>query len=212
MRCTDCSRDVKPVVAVDIDGTLGDYHGHFIKFATAYVGHPLPTVFGGNVPFHEALGLELEQYRAVKLAYRQGGMKRSMPLISNNGAERWLIDNLRSQGVEVWLTTTRPFLRLDNVDPDTRAWLERNRIRYDGLLYDEDKYDRLVEIVEPERVIGVLEDLPDLWNRASELGLNPIQRWTWWNRYVQMNPGSERLSAVFRVLWKRSINWKEQHA
>ena len=38
MKCSSCSAPVAPVVAIDIDGTLGDYHQHFIEFAEQWLG------------------------------------------------------------------------------------------------------------------------------------------------------------------------------
>ena len=82
MLCTHCSRPVTPVVACDIDGTLGDYHAHFVNFAQQYLGRKLPLVenYQSNRRFAEYLGISLPEYRTIKLAYRQGGLKRSMPI------------------------------------------------------------------------------------------------------------------------------------
>lgn len=158
MLCENCGGKVKPIVAVDIDGTLGDYHTHFIDFACMYMREDYPRDYDGSVEFSEFLGLDKETYRTIKLAYRQGGMKRSMPL--NPGA-RGLISrlNLIRDEVEIWVTTTRPYLRLDGIDPDTRFWLDSNKLGYHNLLYHEDKYRLLAERCDPGRVVMVLDDL-----------------------------------------------------
>jgi hydroxymethylpyrimidine pyrophosphatase-like HAD family hydrolase len=160
MLCSRCSKPIKPIVAVDIDGTLGDYHGHFVHFAQMYLGKKLPSArnYQSNRRFAEYLGISLPEYRTIKLAYRQGGMKRSMPIFP--GALP-LLRSIVESGCELWLTTTRPYLRLDNIDPDTRFWLERHAITYDGLLYDEDKYHTLAQTVERDRVILVIDDLTE---------------------------------------------------
>ena len=166
MLCSQCSRPIKPVVACDIDGTLGDYHTHFVNFAQHWLGRRLPSVqnYLSNRRFAEYLGISLPEYRTIKLAYRQGGMKRSMPMFLGSQS---LLGTIQEQGCELWLTTTRPYLRLDNIDPDTRFWLERHGIQYDGLLYDEDKYERLAENVDRERIVLVIDDLPDQLTAAS---------------------------------------------
>lgn len=169
MRCSNCSYEIKPVVAIDIDGTLADYHGHFIKFAEDYMGVTLETdnLYAGGIGFKEWFCVVYETdertWRDIKLAYRQGGMKRSAPVYP--GARR-LVDHALSAGAEVWLTTTRPYLRLDGIDPDTRFWLDRHHISYDGLLYDEDKYKVLAERIDQERVVMVLDDLPEQYDAA----------------------------------------------
>ena len=89
-------------------------------------------------------------------------------------------------GAEVWITTTRPYLRLDNVDPDTRHFLRRNRIQYDGLLYGEDKYKRLAKIVGADRIIMVLDDLPEMIEQARSIGLPTLMKAQPYNAHWRM--------------------------
>lgn len=70
---------------------------------------------------------------------------------------------------EVFITTTRPYLRLDQTDPDTRFWLDRHHIKFHGLLYDDEKYERLSEIVDPSRVVAVLDDLSTQYDSAARI-------------------------------------------
>lgn len=183
MLCSSCGEIVRPVVAIDIDGTLGDYHGHFALFAKEYFDLGwVPMSWDGLGDWEEHLGLTKEQYREAKLAYRQGGQKRTMPLFP--GAQQ-LTSEVRNQGAELWLTTTRPWLRLDSVDPDTREWLRRNNIQYDHLLYDDDKYLKLSQIVSKDRVVAVLDDLQEDCERAAEIfGIDVVM-----NRANQYNAG-----------------------
>jgi hypothetical protein len=114
MRCTSCSANVKPIVCVDIDGTLGDFHRHFINFANAYFGRTKPTNkivvedYDGSVRmkqwFCEAFGCDARVWHDIKLAYRQGAQKRSMPCFGWSPELTW---DLRTLGAEIWITTTR---------------------------------------------------------------------------------------------------------
>lgn len=176
MRCTSCSQEVKPIVAIDIDGVLGDYHGHFLRFACEYWGHNLEkllqlslNMYDGSIPFREyfavAFGVSIKDYRKTKLAYRQGGMKRSMPI--TEGASH-LCDAVRGES-ELWLTTTRPYLSLDGVIEDTMFWLDLHQIRYDGLLFDDEKYKVLIQRVDPERIVAIVDDLDEMYDAASNL-------------------------------------------
>jgi hypothetical protein len=119
--------------------------------------------------FDKALGLDKHTYRDIKLAYRQGGMKRSIPTMDIGVYD--LVPAIRAMGIQVWVCTTRPWLRLDNIDPDTRFWINRNLGRIDGLIYGEDKYLDLIDIVGRERILGVVDDIPENIIRATELGL-----------------------------------------
>lgn len=181
--------DGKPVVAVDIDGTLGDYHRNFIEFARRYFNDTESNWMRPNpgMPLWEHMGISQRDYRDAKLAYRQGGWKRWMPCYD---LAPQMTNFIRNQGAEVWLCTTRPYLRLDNVDPDTREWLRRNKIQYDALLFDpaheEDgtKYDELARQA-GDRVASIVDDLPEMITaaqaafantRAGRLWLSPILR------------------------------------
>jgi hypothetical protein len=126
---------------------------------------PKPDEINPGMRLHKFMGVTLRSYRECKLAYRQGGLKRFMPCYP--GASE-LSRSIRQKGAEVWICTTRPYLRLDSIDPDTREWLRRNKIQYDSILYGDDKYRELKRQA-GFRVAGVLEDLPELYLEAQKL-------------------------------------------
>jgi hypothetical protein len=169
-----------PIVALDIDGTLGDYHGHFTRFAEQWLGRDLPDPEANTdgVPFNKHLGISKATYRQCKLAYRQGGMKRSMPCYE--GASE-LTHHIRKEGAQIWICTTRPYLRLDNIDPDTRHWLRRNKIQYDGVLYGEHKY-RDLKRAATGPVLFVVDDLPQMLVQAEQCGFLTVMRDAPYNR------------------------------
>jgi len=159
-----------PVVALDIDGTLGDYYDHFRWFAELYKQEPVAIDWEISDEFSEALQMGKEEYRDIKLAYRQGGMKRSLPLLDN--FVEHLVPAIRGGfGFQVWICTTRPWQRLDNIDPDTQFWINKNLGKVDGVIYGEDKYLDLIDIVGLDRIVGVFDDLPENIERANALGL-----------------------------------------
>lgn len=173
MLCSNCSEKITPIVSIDIDGTLGDYHSHLLRFASHYLGwtYPVQSVqYTGSKPmrewFCEYFNVDERTWRDIKLAYRQGAQKRSMPVTPGASG---LTYKIRALGAEVWLCTTRPYMRLDGIDPDTRFWLEKHDIVYDHLLYDEDKYQQLANNVDKDRVAAVMDDLPEDLQRASQL-------------------------------------------
>ena len=160
-----------PVIALDIDGTLGDYYEHFRWFAELYLQRPVSADWdlAQTSEFSDALGLEKHVYRDIKLAYRQGGMKRSLPAFEAVGD---MVKILRaSHGIQVWICTTRPWQRLDNIDPDTQFWINRIMGKVDGVIYGEEKYEDLIDIVGKDRILGVIDDLPENVIAADKLGL-----------------------------------------
>lgn len=159
-----------PVLALDVDGTIADYYAHFKWFAEMYLQKDLSVDWTGTEQFNEALGIDLSVYRQIKLAYRQGGMKRSIPALDPQLSS--VIPLIRSHlGVQIWICTTRPWQRLDNIDPDTQFWLNRNIGRVDGVIYGEDKYEDLVDLVGKGRILGVVDDLPENIRKAASIGL-----------------------------------------
>jgi hypothetical protein len=170
----------RPIVAVDIDGTLAEYHVWFLKFAELWYGKPMPapTDINPMQPLWKFMGVTKASYRECKLAYRQGGLKRSMPCLEGAAEMLRAVRSPKRIGAEVWICTTRPFLRLDNIDPDTREWLRRNRITFDALLFDpiggDRKYYELFRQA-GKRVACVLEDLPEQASIPLSVRYSPLQ-------------------------------------
>lgn len=164
---TDC-----PVVALDIDGTLGVYHEHFRQFASNWVGRDLPGGYDGSVPFNKWLGLSKPTYRKCKLAYRRGGLKRSMPAYTGAAEMTHII---RERKARIVICTTRPFLSMDEVEPDTVHMLKRQGIKYDYIISGENKYRDLCKLVDKSRVVMVLEDQDDMLAQALSLGLPAVR-------------------------------------
>lgn len=167
---------MKPVVALDIDGTLVDYHAHFLRFAALYFGldaeAPGYLKYNAVVPLHSWLGVSKSSYRKCKLAYRRGEMKRSLPLLPPPLPQAGeLTKTLRRWGCDIWLCTTRPYLSHDAVDDATRHNLRRNGVVYQGLIWGEHKYRELVRTVGGNRVAAVLDDMPEMCRQAESLGL-----------------------------------------
>lgn len=208
--------DGKPVVALDIDGTLGDFHLNFLRFASLYFDRPnlVEDRIGRSnpgLPLWEWLGIDHGEYRESKLAYRQGGWKRWMPAYPGASS---LTHEIRRAGAEVWLCTTRPYLRLDNVDPDTREWLRRNHIQYDALLFDPldenlTKYDELKRQA-GSRVASVTDDLPEMITAARSAGMfNPILRDQPYNQHLKHSRRAYNSDDIFRFVKEDLELWSK---
>jgi len=211
MLCSSCSAVVKPIVAVDIDGTLGDYHGSFMYFAERYIGRrpsrqrSYDNLYRFSDWVCESFSIDLQTYRAIKLAYRQGANKRFMPIFMGAQALCW---SIRDAGAELWITTTRPYLSLDNVVPDTVAWLDRHEIVYDGMLFDDDKYQKLLAQVDPGRVVAIFDDTYELCQAAESAF--PGRSWmvmNAWNQGIRTNKTCDIDSAA-DIARNATLTWK----
>lgn len=198
---------------------MADYHYEFLTFFAKWAGIAdggLAMTYRGVGELSDYLNVDKHTYRQAKLAFRQGGHKRWMPVFP--GA-RQLTLALRKLGVEIWVTTTRPYLRMDNIDPDTREWLRRNGIVYDHIFYDEDKYKKLLEFVDKDRIVAVLEDEPSHVYEAQVLDLPVIWRVSQYNEGIR----AATLQSLGAVRWVRSLpeaqeeiatlteRWKRKH-
>lgn len=198
-----------PVVALDIDGTLGAYHAHFTRFAAEWTGRPMPSISEptGGVPFHKHLGISKSTYRRIKLAYRQGGLKRSMPVYPGAGE---LTRYIRNKGCQVWICSTRPYLSLDNIEPDTRHWLrERAKAQFDNALFGEHKYRSLVKAVGQERVVMVVDDLPAMVEVACDLGLRTYIRTQPYNVEYDRLDLAGRVETCFDMVEAFNAEWEK---
>jgi uncharacterized HAD superfamily protein len=214
MRCSRCSEHVLPVVAIDIDGTLADYHTHFLEFLARWVGCEPNYGYEGRQAFRdwvqESYGIDVTTFRNAKLAYRQGGLKRLMPKYP---MARELVSKLSSR-TEVWLTTTRPWERYDRVDPDTREWLRRQGIPFDALLYSGNKIKELTQQVSSNRIVAVLDDQVSQLDLAAHL-INasvPILRRTRFNRASEYR-GSQvlNLTDAYTMINARVASWERNY-
>jgi hypothetical protein len=130
-----------------------------------------------------------------------------------------MMETLRNeQRLEVWITTTRPWLRMDNVDPDTRHWLNMHFPCYDHLLYGDDKYRMLADRVDPHRVVAIFEDLPEKYEEAvhyfgSAACLVERPHNEWYRRhdgYMATTVSDLATAAIYAE--ERIEGWHRQHA
>lgn len=197
-----------PVAAIDIDGTLGDYHGHFLQFAEQWYGRemPDPGQINPGLPLHKFMCTSKATYRQCKLAYRQGGLERSMPVY--DGANE-LCGSIRAAGAELWLCTTRPYLKLDSQSVNTRHWLRRHKIQYDALIYGERKYIDLARIVGVRRVAAVLDDLPEMIIQADSLGMWTMLRDQPYNKHLNWHYRAMDLHQARNTILQEVRTWKK---
>jgi uncharacterized HAD superfamily protein len=157
-------------VGIDIDGTLGDYHSHFLRCAEMFLQRPMPDPKDINplLPLHRHMGLPKHRYREIKMAYRQGRWKRSMPAFDY--ARQMTVD-IRKSGAKVAICTTRPFNQLGEVDADTRWWLRHHGIQHDLVIWGPHKYRDLIKVVGRGNIVAVVDDELEQMERCHNLDL-----------------------------------------
>lgn len=214
MQCSHCSERIRPIAVFDIDGVLGDYHGHFENYAEGYLGRKLPTpTYDGSEPHREwfrTRGVDPVEFRAMKLAFRQGSLKRTMP------PYRKVIQTVhkaKAKGAEIWLATQRPYLRMDNIDPDTRWWLESNNVPFDYMIYDEVKYQELEARVDNARVVSIVDDTPEMYDDAKSIfgETIPILYQSIYNRGVKRPNEAGGPVELWQTIRDRIESWERMY-
>jgi hypothetical protein len=205
MFCDD--RVLRPVVGVDIDGTLGDWHEMFLSFSRMYLQRTFPMRYDGSASLAEFMGVSKRTYRTVKLAFRQSGLKRAMEPL---GGALKMVNAVRWAGAEVWVCTTRPYLRLDNIDPDTRWWLRHHGFGFDGVLFGEQKWRDLKSLV-GGRVLGIVDDLPEQVETARRIGLPSWLLDRPHNRHVAWDWRLSSLGFAEGIFLENIEHYKKEH-
>lgn len=181
MLCDQCHRTVTSAVVFDVDGTLGNWHSQFLAFMSLWLDEEVSYGYDGRRELSDYLGLRKEVYREAKLAFRSGGYKRWMPTFEED-KEHPLEPILEAcWGLDIWIATTRPWRRLDNVDRDLEFWLDRNGIHPKGIVYGEDKYAQLARIIDPASVLVAFDDDIEQIREGIEEGFEMCFRFSKWN-------------------------------
>lgn len=160
----------RPWIGIDIDGTLGDYHAHFLRCAEMFLQREMPDPKAINplLPLHRHMGVPKSKYREIKMAYRQGRWKRSMPVYPY--AREMTVD-IRKAGARVAICTTRPFNQLGEVDADTRWWLRHHGIQHDFVIWGAHKYRDFIREVGYGKIVAVVDDELEQAERCHKLAL-----------------------------------------
>lgn len=156
------------IVGVDIDGILADYPFSFMEFVNKHLKRKITKEDLISYNLKECMGLTTEQYIEMKDLYRQSGEKRFIPLV--DGAKEFL-NFLNDFGYTVILLTARPYKKYKRIFADTQEWLKSNGLKYDSIIWDEEKDERLVREFGRNRISCFVEDSLSNANKISDLGI-----------------------------------------
>jgi len=148
-----------PVCALDLDGTLVDYPRCWID----YVNKIKKTNFDDLFDMRNKL--DKMEYLELKDRYRKSGIKQHLPMI--RGAKRF-VDKLSKLGYSIIIITKRPYKRYYRIFADTKISLDSNKIKYDAILFDDNKHKTIVS--EFPGLSFIVEDNRRIANEISRWG------------------------------------------
>lgn len=155
-----------PCCIIDIDGVLAEYPGFFYQWSIEnfYPTHSI-TEF---IKLYKSMNLLSKE--DLKKKYRQSGVKASMPLV--RGAKELLHCIRRRSALKIILMTNRPYAEFYRLYPDTLAWLKKNDLPYDGIIWSRDKgVDALKGF---KNIMWAVDDNPENVRRFREANITTI--------------------------------------
>lgn len=160
------SEDVK-IVALDIDGVLSDYPRCFYEFVMVRTSVDVEDY--DELDSYKAFGGAFDpiELAALKDEYRQSGAKRDIPTMQGAVA---FTQALRSMGYKIVLLSSRPVKKYSRMFSDTLHWLNKNRVPYDAIMWDENKECRLIDEF-GDKVVMFVDDEPVNVARVSASGI-----------------------------------------
>ena len=155
-----------PCCVIDIDGVIADYPRFFYAWSIKnfYPNHSIKEFV------EQYKSMDLLTREELKKKYRQSGVKADMPLLP--GAKELLDCIRRKSNLKIILMTARPYAEMYRIYPDTLAWLTKNELPYDGIVWSRDKgIDTLKNF---KNVDWAVDDNPENVRRLREAGITTI--------------------------------------
>jgi FMN phosphatase YigB (HAD superfamily) len=163
-----------PIALVDIDGVLANYREgvlEFLRKSERYVPgikeKAEEFLKAEETPYVNAslFGLEEKVWQVLKHKYRVSGGKFEIDCYDD--AEDFLVD-LRLQGYQTVLITSRPIDRYPNIFSDTMFWLRSYNLHVDAIWWAMDKKEKVSwEGIVPKVAFAVDDELENCEKFAS---------------------------------------------
>jgi len=124
------------VCAVDLDGVLGVYPDHWLKYLNEKTNSNYETLSEAKI------NIDLITYANIKEEYRLSGSKIDIPMIE--GAKEFLL-KLKENGYMIVILTSRPYKKYFRIFSDTLHWLKKYDLVYDSIIFDANKNMRILQ-------------------------------------------------------------------
>lgn len=146
------------VVALDLDGVLCQYPMPWVN----YINLTLNRLFDSLLEVKKEV--DVVTYEKLKSDYRQCGIKKSNKPVKDASKLTIL---LKRYGYHIVVLTSRPYKKYYRLYADTLEWLNNNDIKYDTILFDEQKNITIVKMI--PKLKFMVEDNVDYANDIASL-------------------------------------------
>jgi len=156
-----------PIAFIDIDGILATWPNNYIDFVNAKLNRHYKTL-----PELKA-GVDKKLQYELKNEYRLNGSKKDLGVIE--GAKGFL-DRLKKDNFNIVLLTARPYKKYFRIYSDTLEWLNKHGLKYDCIIFDEEKEKYIINKFYKKNVKFIVEDQIDNAKKLSENGFKVYLR------------------------------------
>jgi hypothetical protein len=169
--------DDKKIIILDIDGVISDYPKCFIDYINKKNNSNFKTIYDLKN------NLSQQQIYDFKDDYRNSGIKSILPL--KEGIIEF-IDKIKEK-YHIVLLSSRPYSKYFRIYADTLEWLEKNKIHYDAIYWDEKKDRNILHNLDLNQIAFVIEDNLYFANKISQLGISVYLMNNEYNQNKELN-------------------------
>jgi uncharacterized HAD superfamily protein len=169
----------RKTVFIDIDGVLATWPIDYINFVNDKLGTKYKTL-----PELKSSTDKKQQYD-LKTEYRLTGQKKALGIIP--GAKD-MLEKL-NEFYNIVLLTARPYKKFFRIYADTLEWLTNKGLKYDCIIFDEEKEKYIINNFKDSNVAFVIDDQLDNAKKLSENGFKV---------YLKYNKGLYKAGTTFQ--------------
>lgn len=149
----------KKVCGIDLDGVIVEYPLCFINFINKRTHKKFEDLYQVKKAFSNS------KYLYFKDEYRKSGAKQNASVYNDS---KVLIDSIKKMGYSVIILTKRPYHKYFRIFADTKICLDRNKIKYDAIIFSEEKHKKIVK--EFPKLKFMVEDNRNIANEVGNWG------------------------------------------
>jgi len=176
--------DDRPIVITDIDGTVGDWRTHFLKWLESKGIKHVVEDQSTSLMIDNDLSMLYKEYYDLKEEFESTGQYRNIEVYED--AHELLVELKSRYNAYIIAVTARPSDHYSRIWMDTWMWLESNKLPVDKLIIGSESRILLAHsLQESSHEVIMLEDNPGLIQRGANSGIRTFAREHPYNRGIQ---------------------------
>jgi hypothetical protein len=151
------------IVIIDIDGVIASWPETFINFVNIHTDNYFNNYSTMKKTVDRKLLIELKE------KYRLSGWKSDMKMLFQANE---FIDYLKDEGYTVVIITARPYKIYNRIYSDTINFLDKNKIKYDAIIWEQEKEKYIIEHFNKNQIAFCVDDDIRNVNQLSSNGFD----------------------------------------